>query len=308
MSRTPLVSVGLPVYNGERYLGACLASLLAQTHANYEIIVSDNASTDGTVSILEAFAAREPRIRVLRAERNRGTAWNHERVRELARGEYFRWCGADDIIAPRCLEACVAALEEAPGAVLAFPLSIVIDESGAEVDRTRALLPLDSPDPVVRFQSLLRALPATQNAFYGLIRRRCLQRARPMRAFMANDRCLLAELALMGPFVQVREFLIYRRKHTENTVRSVRDEHRLLTPHNVEPHRMREWGVLRKNLSAAARAPVGTTTRVALLGALSGWCLSQRAELIQECKDLTVHTVRRVRKAGGFTYDNQGGA
>src|SRR5262249_44963466 len=128
---SPLVSIGLPVYNGERFLGTCLDSLLAQTYANLEIVISDNASTDGTPALCEEYAARDPRIRFVRSDRNRGAAWNHNQVASMARGVYFRWCGADDALDPRFIEACVATLESQRDAVLAFPLSIVIDETGA---------------------------------------------------------------------------------------------------------------------------------------------------------------------------------
>jgi glycosyltransferase involved in cell wall biosynthesis len=295
MIDTPLVSVGLPVYNGERFLRGCLDSLLAQTHANYEIIISDNASTDTTPCIIESYAARDERIRVVRAKRNLGSHWNHNHVRELARGEYFRWAGADDLIAPRFLEACVTALQETPTAVLAFPLSIVIDESDAPIARTQNRLPLDSPNPVVRFRSLLRSLDATQNAFYGLLRRRYIDCARPLGPFIANDRCLLTELALMGPFVQVEEFLMYRRKHRENTTRNVGQEQRLLTPTDARSFRAREWTVLRKNLAAAARARVNAGTKLGLLRAMSTWVVNERGEFLGECRELASQTVRRMR-------------
>jgi glycosyltransferase involved in cell wall biosynthesis len=296
LAGTPLVSFGLPVHNGERFLPTCLESLLAQTYANFEIVISDNASTDGTWSIIQSLAARDCRVRPFRTSRNLGGAWNHNRVLELACGEYFRWCGADDVIAPRFVEACVAALEQTPRAVLAFPMSVVIDEAGNKIDRTRSLLPLDSPDPVRRFQSLLRALPATQNAFYGLIRTDTLRRARPMGTFMANDRCLLAELSLMGPFVQIEEHLMFRRKHEENARRSVDEEHRLLRPEAQPRFGAREWGVLRHNLATIRRASVGYPRKLKLLRSVGAWVLSQRAEFAQECKDLAVYAMRRARR------------
>ena len=110
-SVSSLVSIGLPVFNGERFLRASLDSIVTQTYGATEIIIADNASTDSSVAICEEYAARDPRIRLLRGEVNRGAAWNHNRVLQEAQGEYFKWGAADDVMAPRFLECCVAALE-----------------------------------------------------------------------------------------------------------------------------------------------------------------------------------------------------
>ena len=92
----PLVSVGLPVYNGERYLREAVDSVLGQTYVNLELVISDNASTDATEAICREYAARDPRVRYHRAERNRGAVWNFNRAFELARGEFFMWQAFDD--------------------------------------------------------------------------------------------------------------------------------------------------------------------------------------------------------------------
>src|SRR3954470_15735733 len=87
----PLVSIGLPVYNGARYIAEALESLLAQTYTAFELIISDNGSTDATRSICEEFAARDGRVRYVRHETNRGLAWNWNHVFELSRRPYFKW-------------------------------------------------------------------------------------------------------------------------------------------------------------------------------------------------------------------------
>ena len=97
----PRVSVGIPVFNGERFLAETIESILAQTFKDFEIVISDNASTDRTEEICRSYAARDPRIRYNRNDTNRGAAWNHNRVFELARGEYFKWQSHDDFCAPR---------------------------------------------------------------------------------------------------------------------------------------------------------------------------------------------------------------
>src|SRR5436190_12174806 len=95
--RDPIVSIGLPVFNGERYLRQALDSLLGQDFQDFELIISDNASTDRTAEICRAYVAKDRRIRYYRNESNIGSAPNYRRVFELARGEFFKWCSHDDV-------------------------------------------------------------------------------------------------------------------------------------------------------------------------------------------------------------------
>jgi glycosyltransferase involved in cell wall biosynthesis len=286
----PLVSVGLPVFNGARYLEGCLQSLLAQTYPNFELIISDNASTDETAQICERHARRDSRIRFHRADRNRGAAWNHNHIRELARGTFFKWCGVDDLIDPRFLEACVEVLQRSPDAVLAYPMSIVIDEAGKSEERTTDRLDLDAPDPVVRFRSLLKPWSLTHNPFYGVMRMVSLATVRPIGTFFANDRSLLAELALRGPFVRVEEYLMYRRRHAP---RPSDVEGHFTSPDRARGYWTREWRMLREHLLSVARAPGGVKAKLRLLRVAVAWALEQRANLVGEVRGLAAHLARR---------------
>jgi glycosyltransferase involved in cell wall biosynthesis len=286
----PLVSVGLPVFNGAPYLESCLESLLAQTYRHFELIISDNASTDETVRICERYATRDSRIRFHRAERNRGAAWNHNHVRELARGTFFKWCGVDDLIAPRFLETCVDVLRRSPDAVLAYPMSVVIDETGETVARTADRLDLDALDPVIRFRSLLKPWSVTHNPFYGVMRTASLAAVRPIGTFFANDRSLLAELALRGPFVRVEEYLMYRRRHA---YRPPHVEGHFFDPDRARGYWAREWRMLREHVSSVLRTPGGVRAKLRLLGVAAAWALEQRAILIGEIFGLVAHLARR---------------
>src|ERR1051325_3578852 len=112
------VSIGLPVYNGARYLAPTLDAILAQTYTDFELIISDNASTDGTETICRDYAARDPRIRYLRQPQNIGAPPNHNFLVEQARGELFKWAAHDDLFGPKLIECCVRALDERPEYVL----------------------------------------------------------------------------------------------------------------------------------------------------------------------------------------------
>ena len=101
------VTIGLPVYNGETYLEETLDSILNQTYTEFELIISDNGSSDGTRLICEEYAAKDDRIKYYRSVKNLGAAPNYNRAFELSSGEYFKWADYDDPLAPEFLSKCV---------------------------------------------------------------------------------------------------------------------------------------------------------------------------------------------------------
>src|SRR5689334_10548773 len=106
----PKVSVGLPVYNGQRYVRHALESLRRQEFEDFEVVISDNASTDQTGEICAEYVARDARFRYFRNETNIGASPNYNRTFELARGEYFKWCAHDDVCLPGFLSKCMATM------------------------------------------------------------------------------------------------------------------------------------------------------------------------------------------------------
>jgi glycosyltransferase involved in cell wall biosynthesis len=132
-SIAPLITVGLPVYNGAPTIGATIESVLAQTVTDFELIISDNASTDSTAAICEEYASRDKRIRLIRNPKNIGGADNYNQLVGMATGRYFNWIPADDVILPRFLDACIAALEANPKAALAYTRAAMIDAEGNRI-------------------------------------------------------------------------------------------------------------------------------------------------------------------------------
>src|SRR6267142_6107507 len=131
----PKVSVGLPVYNGAEFLRAALDSILRQDYRDFELIISDNASTDGTRAICQQYAQGDKRIRYFRNESNGGAAENYRRVFELARGDYFNWATHDDIQLPGFLRRCAEVLDKAPtSVVLVAPRAEIIDAEGRKIE------------------------------------------------------------------------------------------------------------------------------------------------------------------------------
>src|SRR3989304_6465989 len=121
IDETPLVSVGLPVFNGNKYIEQAIDSILAQTYQNFELIISDNASNDRTQEICQAFVARDKRIKYFRNDKNLGAAPNFNNVFNLSSGKYFKWAAYDDLLAPDFLSRCIDVLESMPDVVLCFP-------------------------------------------------------------------------------------------------------------------------------------------------------------------------------------------
>jgi glycosyltransferase involved in cell wall biosynthesis len=215
----PRVSIGLPVFNGEDYLEEALDSILAQTYSDFELIISDNASTDRTEEICRAYAAKDERIWYFRNETNLGAAKNYNRVFELSSGEYFKWATHDDLCAPEYLERCVEILDREPDVVLCYPKTSIIDEHGGLVENYFDGFNLRSPKPHERFRDFLHA-PGLCNPIIGLIRTGILKRTPLIGSYPDADRVLLGELALLGRFYEVPEHLFFRREHPQRSARA----------------------------------------------------------------------------------------
>ena len=215
----PRVSIGLPVFNGENYLEEALDVILAQTYSDFELIISDNASTDRTEEICRAYAAKDERVRYFRNETNLGAAKNFNRVFKLSSGEYFKWATHDDLCAPGYLERCVEILDREPDVVLCYPKTSIIDEHGEFVRNHFDGFNLRSPKPHERFRDFLHA-PGLCNPVVGLIRTSILKRTPLIGSYPDSDRVLLGELALLGPFYEVPERLFFRREHPQRSARA----------------------------------------------------------------------------------------
>ncbi len=236
----PSVCIGLPVHNGEAYLAEAFESLLTQTCGDFEVVVSDNASTDGTAAICRAYAARDQRIRYTRLETNMGAGPNFNRVFGFCRSPYFKWMCHDDVLAPEWLARCVALLDSDPHAVLAHtavrmiaedgrPLKVrpadgrVIDARGKPLLAVEPLHLAEGERPEDRFRDALRR-STWCTAGLGLVRAEALRRTHLHGDFYGSDFVLLAELALLGRFRQDEEPLTLKRVHGAITVHKTRAE------------------------------------------------------------------------------------
>jgi len=212
----PLVSIGLPVYNGQDFLREAIASVLNQSYQDFELIIRDNASTDQTAAICRDFASRDQRIRYLRNESNVGAGPNFNGIVSHARGKYFKWLAHDDVLAPKFLARCVDVLESDPTAVLACPRVRFIDAQGKAMDNYATPFRTDDPNCVVRFGEMLRGHRCFE--VFGLIRLGELRRTRLIGNYNHGDGVLLAHLALLGRFAEIPEDLFWSRRHEQQSM------------------------------------------------------------------------------------------
>jgi glycosyltransferase involved in cell wall biosynthesis len=212
----PRVSIAVPAYNCERYIERCLKSLLAQTYRDFEIVVSDNASTDRTAEICDAIARTDARVRVVRRTDNIGGPGNFRYVYSLCNGEFHKWSTADDYWDPRYLELCVAELDRRPDAVLCYSRTTLVDAEGQVLSHYDDNLNLLDDSPRRRFNDLLLNIGLC-NAHLGVIRRSAMQRTQLIGNELASDVNFLAELSLYGKFCVVPEYLFFRRYHEKSS-------------------------------------------------------------------------------------------
>jgi glycosyltransferase involved in cell wall biosynthesis len=262
----PRLTLGLPVYNGERFLAESMNALLAQTFTDFELIISDNGSTDRTADIARQYEAKDRRVRYVHHPQNRGSTFNHNFVVEQARGEFFKWVSDDDLYAPDLLQRCIDALDSRPEIVLAHAWTAFIDEEGKITNAIDYPLTTDVADPAERFRSLLYTHGGDD--FYGVIPVSVLRRIKPFGSFHWADRTIVAELALQGPFYNVPDFLYFRRDHPTRATRvGSKVRRRCIT---LDPKRANRWRhpvvrLLGEYLLAYAlaiwRAPISPTDR-----------------------------------------------
>ncbi len=201
----PLVSIGVPVYNEQEHLAQALDSLLAQDYENIEIIISDNASTDETQQICQAYAAKDARVRYERNEANIGGIQNFNRVFDLSRGEFFMWAAGHDIREPTQVSGCMKVLMEDENIVLCYSRVISVDEACQPIQEIHEYLDTRNiEDWKVRINVVLWGLYGGF-PIYGVFRSQALKQTSVYLEVVSPDMSLLIELAIVGRFAYIPE-------------------------------------------------------------------------------------------------------
>lgn len=290
--REPRVSIGLPVYNGEAYLGEAIDSVLAQTFTDFELIISDNASTDGTEQICREYASRDPRVRYYRNDENLGAARNFNRVFELSSGEYFKWIAADNSLEPQFLEKCVGLLDSDPASILAYSHCKQRNEYRKTVRTIDIDYDLAMPNTYERIRNLISFALGMHIPVWGLIRRVVLKDTHLVRSFVGADDCLLVELILKGKFDVVPEHLIWLRTHSrafhairrsgKGRGRAAVEEARWFDPKSKGRITTPSWRRLREFAVSTIRSSESFKTKIRILIFLLRLAMSWRKSLLEE--------------------------
>lgn len=238
MTTVPRLSIGLPVYNSSAYVDESIEALLGQTFTDFELIISDNASTDETGDICRRYAARDSRIQYFRQPENIGLAPNHNFCVNKARGPLFKWAAGDDLYARDLIAKCVAALDDNPALVLVHAWTALIDGDGQLIQANAYPLATSAPRAPDRFRSVLNDSGGDDDG--GVMRTEVLRRTAMKESYHHADRTIIAELALHGPFYQIPEWLYFRRDHpgrAEHAHPGVRARCANMDPRRADPWR-----------------------------------------------------------------------
>src|SRR3989338_6405961 len=213
-----LVSIGVPVFNGDKGIVRALDSLLGQDYPSLEIIISDNGSTDATAEICREYARKDSRVKYSRSEKNMGILFNFNRVFELSSGKYFMWAAHDDKREPSFVSACVKKMEQSPNAALCQAHTASFVEGRQELLRVATMDSLEAATGLVgRYRETLKRLPAI--AIYGLYRSSAMRKTHMFQKSMSTELAFIQEISIYGGFIQVPEVLFtYFGRQKWNTV------------------------------------------------------------------------------------------
>jgi len=216
----PRVTLAMPVYNGQNFIEQAIESILNQDFDDFELIITDNASTDGTQEIARRFAKADPRVRYHRHPKNLGAAPNYNSGFELASpdSDYLKWCAHDDYISSNYLTECVRMLDSKPEVSLAFGRTQCVDGDGREIETVGQEIPsLDGLSVAERFGKVIR-FSGTCFEIFGLYRMSDLRRTTLHRLYYGSDRALLAEIALLGNYARCNDAVFYNREHRSRSI------------------------------------------------------------------------------------------
>jgi glycosyltransferase involved in cell wall biosynthesis len=266
----------MPVYNGEKYLAEAIEAHLNQTYSDFELILTDNASTDLTEEICRSYAAKDSRVKYYRNPQNLGVAGNFRRGFELAVGGYFRWSPSDDLVSPNLLQRAVEILAHDPS-IFVENLHLLDDRPS---DRWRA----------VRRNIRMGNLP------YGLSRSSILRKTGLLRNYTGGDFPLIAEMSLYGKFFEIPDAFFYRRMHGQASS-AMKDKTKVMSlfdPRRPSKLFLYNWVHLGAYLKSAARAPIPLLEKLRVFAFEARWVVWGRKEYLNELRLAARHAAGKL--------------
>ncbi len=293
MDNCPLVSIGLPVYNGENFLEQCIQSILKQTFKNFELIIVDNASTDMSEEICQSYAQRDKRIRYFRNPENIGAARNFNMAFHKAVGKYFKWAAHDDLLDESFLEKCVSILENDEKVVLCFSKVQIIDEKQNILRKYDISLENSSSlNPQQRYGDVILT-PHSCFEVFGLMRNDILKCTSLIASHVSSDRNLLAEIILYGTFYYIPECLFYSRDHQKRSVKASHfyslERALWFDPRNKNRFLLTQWKVIFKYLKPVFQTNLKLSERIGCMEKLFQLIWKQKKILVKDISLFPIH-------------------
>lgn len=289
------VIIGLPVYNGQKYLGAAIESHLSQSFADFDLVISDNGSTDATREICTHYASRDNRVKYLPSPENRGLLWNHRRVMEAisSPNQYFRWAGGDDILEPGLLEGMVKVLDSRREVEAVMPATKNIDEQGQIIGALDKTLDLQSRDVFERAYKILLANYQHVIA-YGLLRASSLKVMRTGPNYIGWDPIFIWELALRGQIVQLAEPALLRRFHggSISRVKTKKEMRKWVEPKAKAGMNFPYWTWSYERARALMATPLSTRDKLRVSKLVARNMMWMRAKLVHDIAQAARRTLR----------------
>ena len=280
----PKVSIAVPTYNCEKFIGQSLDSLLGQTFGDFELVISDNASTDGTEEICRRYESMDKRVRYVRRTENIGGPGNFRYVFGLCTGQYHKWSTADDYWHKSFLQEAVEVLDKKPEVVLCYPKTRLIDAAGNKMEDYQDNLDLKAESPRTRMLDLYERIGLC-NAHLGLIRREAMLKTRLIAGHKASDVDFLGEMAMLGKFELLPEVRFFRRFHPASSSWARTDnKHQAAyyAPNAKAMSGVDSWKRFGFQFGMIGRSPLSFADKAALYTDVMRWMRYQRVELFRE--------------------------
>ena len=279
----PKLSVGMPVYNGEADIHEAVNSVLSQTFTDFELIISDNASTDSTQVICEEYARKDSRVRYIRNDVNIGASDNYNAVVYKAEGQYFKWASSNDYCMPTFFEKCIEVLDNNQDVVVCYPRAKlfrhVIEDGEEYVDG----LTLSGDSACERLKVFFEAIQLN-NVMNGLIRTEMLKKTSLIKVYFSSDTVMMGELSLYGKYVEIPEYLFYRRmdEATATKLKSSEEVIKHYLPEGKSHMLLQNWKMHFGYVAAVFRAPIPFLERLCALRLVIKRMKWDRIELFNE--------------------------
>lgn len=286
----------MPIYNSEEYLAESIEAHLDQSYSDFELILTDNFSTDRSEDICRSYAAKDARVKYHRNPQNLGAAGNFRRGFELAVGRYFRWSPSDDLVSPNLLQSAVDVLENDPSVFVAYPRTKLIDDKGSITGDFEENLHLMDDRPSDRWKGARRNI-RLGNLHYGLSRAQTLRKTGLLRNYAGGDFPLISEMSLYGKFFEIPDAFFYRRMHEKasSAMKDSADVMALYDPQKRDKLFLYNWFHLGANLKSIARAPISLLEKLHAYSFEAKWLIWGRREFLRELTTAVKHSPRKLR-------------